>query len=61
MNRFRWVLTSFVLGLFPTCVIHAQGTLAEYQRAYGLRAKYQEAAHNIPEKPTWLEGNRFWY
>ena len=41
--------------------IHAQGTLADYQRAAGLREKYRAAALNIPETPHWMDGGRFWY
>jgi dienelactone hydrolase len=60
MNYIRLLLTTIVLAISLSRV-DAQGTLADYQRAYGLRAKYQEAARNIPEKPSWLPGNRFWY
>jgi len=60
MNYIRLLSTTIVVALFLPRM-EAQGTLADYQRAYGLRAKYQEAARNIPEKPTWLGGNRFWY
>ena len=41
--------------------VRAQGTLADYQRAATLRTKYQAAALNIPETPTWVDGGRFWY
>src|SRR5450755_2085329 len=61
MNYTRMFLATIVFTVFLQGVTDAQGTLADYQRAYGLRAKYQAAALNIPEKPTWLEGNRFWY
>jgi dipeptidyl aminopeptidase/acylaminoacyl peptidase len=56
-----WFLTAMVPIVFLPCASEAQGTLADYQRAAGLRAKYEAASLNIPEKPTWLEGNRFWY
>jgi dipeptidyl aminopeptidase/acylaminoacyl peptidase len=40
----------------------AQGTLADYQRAQGLRDKFQGLAANIPGQATWIEGtNHFWY
>lgn len=61
MNYTRWILTIMVVTLFLPRNMKAQGTLADYQRAAALRAKYQEAALNIPERPTWLEENRFWY
>src|SRR5438552_1327912 len=50
----------FALVFLPLAA-HAQGTLADYQRAGALRAKYQAAAVNIPETPSWLDGTRFWY
>ena len=40
----------------------AQGTLADYERANGLRAKFQGLALNIPDRPNWIEKTgRFWY
>ena len=40
----------------------AQGTVADYQRAMGLREKYQGLAPNVPEPATWIEKTpRFWY
>ena len=41
---------------------YAQGTAADYERANGLRAKYEAAAIDIAGTPTWI-GNthRFWY
>jgi dipeptidyl aminopeptidase/acylaminoacyl peptidase len=46
-----WIASSF-----------AQGTLADYERANGLREKYVSAIVNLPERPEWIEKtNRFWY
>jgi dipeptidyl aminopeptidase/acylaminoacyl peptidase len=40
----------------------AQGSLADYERAYGLRARYQALAINVPDPATWIEKtSRFWY
>jgi dipeptidyl aminopeptidase/acylaminoacyl peptidase len=40
----------------------AQGRLADYERANGLREKYQSLALNIPGRVTWIEKtHRFWY
>ncbi|MEW5982786.1 MAG: DPP IV N-terminal domain-containing protein [Acidobacteriota bacterium] len=40
----------------------AQGTVADYQRAQGLRKTYEEAATGIASPATWIEKtNRFWY
>lgn len=47
------------LATLPPLV--AQGTLADYQRASGIRKIYEAAARNIPETPRWLDSNSFWY
>src|SRR5688572_18435294 len=51
----------FVLAITATCAF-AQGTAADYERAIGLRTKYEAAAIDIAGVPTWI-GNthRFWY
>jgi hypothetical protein len=42
--------------------VQAQGTIADYQRAMGLRDKYQGLTVNVPEAATWIEKTaRFWY
>ncbi len=52
---------SFTL-IFLTITVHAQGTLNDYQRANGLRDKYQSLAANIAERANWIEKtSRFWY
>src|SRR6266478_4610 len=55
MNRTR------LFSLFLPFAVYAQGTLADYQRAGMLRARYQAAALNIPETPSWLDKGGFWY
>src|SRR6266481_5999703 len=55
MNRTR------LFSLFLPFAVYAQGTLADYQRAGMLRTRYQAAALNIPETPSWLDKGRFWY
>src|SRR2546425_12953594 len=51
----------FILALAP-CLLQAQGTLADYQRAQSLRDKFQNLAVNIPGPVNWIEGtSRFWY
>jgi dipeptidyl aminopeptidase/acylaminoacyl peptidase len=41
---------------------NSQGTAADYQRAVGLRERYQGLVVDAPEPPTWIENtNRFWY
>ena len=40
----------------------AQGTAADYERANGLRAKYEALAVNVPGPATWIgHTHRFWY
>jgi dipeptidyl aminopeptidase/acylaminoacyl peptidase len=40
----------------------AQGTLADYQRAMGLRDTWQGLAIGVPEGPTWVgQSDRFWF
>jgi dipeptidyl aminopeptidase/acylaminoacyl peptidase len=40
----------------------AQVTRADYERAQGLREKYDGLAVNVPGEPTWVEGtHRFYY
>jgi dipeptidyl aminopeptidase/acylaminoacyl peptidase len=40
----------------------AQGTVADYQRAMGLREAYQNLAVGVPDAPTWVaRTNRFWF
>ena len=51
------VLFSVVLAM----TVHAQGTLADYQRAAGLRDKYEAAAINVPDSPIWVDGSRYVY
>ena len=42
--------------------IHAQGTLADYQRANGLRMRLQGLATGIPDRPGWIGStSRLWY
>ena len=41
---------------------YAQGTAADYERANGLRAKYEAAAIDIAGAATWIgNSHRFWY
>ena len=41
---------------------YAQGTLADYQRAGGLRVRLQGLAIDIPERTNWIAiSTRFWY
>jgi dipeptidyl aminopeptidase/acylaminoacyl peptidase len=48
--------------IVPAAPAVGQGTIADYQRALGLRDKYQTLTHGSPEPATWLEKSaKFWY
>jgi dipeptidyl aminopeptidase/acylaminoacyl peptidase len=50
------------LFLLLTTVSRAQGTLADYERANGVREKYAGLAVNLPERANWIgQTSRFWY
>ena len=55
------LLLLFVTLCFSSTV-HAQGTAADYERANGLKGKYEAAAIDIAGTPSWI-GNthRLWY
>ncbi len=52
----------FLICASFTPYVYAQGTAADYERANGLRTKYEAAAIDIAGAATWI-GNthRFWY
>jgi dipeptidyl aminopeptidase/acylaminoacyl peptidase len=56
-----WIFLLLLSGLAPLTAF-AQGTSADYERANGLKAKYESAAIDIAGPATWI-GNthRFWY
>ena len=50
------------LFLLLPAFVFAQGTVADYERANGLREKYANRAVNVPERANWIEQTaRFWY
>ena len=56
--------TAFALALFVPLAgeATAQVTLADYERATGLREKYQAAATGMADAATWIgKTSRFWY
>lgn len=49
------------LALMPLALM-AQGTLEDYNRAYGLAKKYNYGrVENARISPHWVSGNKFWY
>ncbi len=64
MNMTRVLCVSVLaIGLLPaTGQLAAQGTIPDYQRATGLREKYDRLVVNAAETARWIERtNRFWY
>ena len=56
------VLAGLVVAPLGAAPLFAQGTIADYQRAMGLRDKYQGVALGVAEPATWIEKtSRFWY
>src|SRR5262245_51295945 len=60
--RIIWIVVLFLCGCPFSPTVLAQGTQADYERANGLKAKYESAAIDIAGPATWI-GNthRFWY
>jgi hypothetical protein len=56
------VLTSLSVSVLLAIDASAQVTRADYERAMGLRDKYQYLTVNVPEPATWVEKtSRFYY
>src|SRR5215467_9879244 len=52
----------FWLLLLLPAFANAQGTPADYERAAGLREKFQGLVVNAPDRANWIEKTgRFWY
>jgi len=50
------------LLLLSPAALSAQGTRADYERAYALNQRFEGLLVNAPEAPGWIEGTRhFWY
>lgn len=63
----RRLIKSIGLGLifllvFSLAAVFGQGKLEDYERAAGLRDRFESLAINMPERATWIEKTpRFWY
>ncbi len=58
----KLICCSIIMLCLLVAASYAQGTLADYERANGLREKYTALAVNLPERAEWIEKtNRFWY
>ncbi len=55
------VAASWIVLSLPAAA-GAQGTVADYRRAFGLREKYQGLALDVVDNATWIgKTHRFWY
>ena len=62
MKPARLLGLAIVLTAGYAPAVCAQGTAADYERANGLRAKYEGLVANLPGNVTWIENtHRFWY
>ncbi len=64
MDRTRKILTAsniMVLIILPF-IVHAQGTIEDYQKADSLRTRANKLVYNIAQQTTWIEeSSRLWY
>jgi hypothetical protein len=57
----RLAICLIVSSCIPV-IVSAQGTLADYERARGLRSVYMPLAINMPGAAAWIRGtDHFWY
>ncbi len=58
----RSILLLLIVAFCFSSTVYAQGTAADYERAKGLKAKYEAAAIDLAGTPNWI-GNthRLWY
>ncbi|MFZ2052645.1 MAG: DPP IV N-terminal domain-containing protein [Candidatus Aminicenantales bacterium] len=64
MNRrsFRVAAIFILFLMLGPAFLPAQGTQADYERAFGLRDNLTNLVPNMPERPAWIEKtSRFWY
>ena len=64
MKLTRLVTTTIVVAvlLASSLPAFAQGTVADYQRAMGLRDRFDGLTVDVPEAANWIEETRrFWY
>ncbi|MCX8159917.1 MAG: hypothetical protein N3G18_03170, partial [Candidatus Saccharicenans sp.] len=51
-----------LLTVFSLAAVLGQGRLEDYERAMGLRDKFESLAINVPDRAVWIEKTpRFWY
>jgi len=53
---------NLLIAIATGITLHAQGTLADYQRAHDLQTKARDLVINIPGPAHWIaDSHRFWY
>src|ERR1043166_7724996 len=62
MIRFRRAALCLLISAVSSAPAFAQGTIADYQRAMGLRDAWQGLAVGVPETPIWVgRTTHFWF
>jgi len=62
LREMLWTTAWLCCSVFAATAAYGQGTLADYERAAGLREAAQSLAVNVPERPNWIgTTSRFWY
>ena len=62
MTNGHRMMLNLLIAISAGVSLHAQGTLADYQRAHDLQAKVRDLVVNIPGPAHWIgDSHRFWY
>lgn len=62
MTKSHRTVLHLLIAISAGATLHAQGTLADYQRGHDLQAKARDLVVNIPGPAHWIgESHRFWY
>src|ERR1051326_506343 len=62
MMKAKLFCAAALLATGLVCGAQAQGTLADYERAQGIRAKARGLVVDVPGEPTWIgKTEHFWY
>lgn len=62
MTNGRRIALNLSIAIATGITLHAQGTLADYQRAHDLQAKVRDLVINVPGPAHWIaESHHFWY
>jgi len=62
MTNGRLITLNLLIAISAGVTLHAQGTLADYQRGHDLQAKARDLVVNMPGPAHWIaDSHRFWY